>query len=228
MARQQRGKRTGGELRTGAAVVADTDMAGTITEVLPDFPDDGGGVRVAWEGAQATVVPRRALRVERDRIVVRTDAGARIAGAGAMEGNEDIVVPVIAEVLTTETPWREAGTVTLRLRTEEAPETVEEYVTREEVEIEEVAIGRALADGEVPAQRREGETLVIPVVEERLVTVKQRVLVKEVRVSTRSRTETRAVTETVRRQRVEVDAGALADRVRVHGTPPAKRAVEEQ
>ena len=133
-----------------------------------------------------------------------------------------MVVPVIEERLIADTRWREAGSVTFHLRTEEVPETVEEYVTREELEVEEVAVGRLLATDEVPAQRQEGDTLVIPVVEERLVMVKQRVLVKEVRVSTRSRTETREVTETVRRQRVEIDGGDLADRVRVHGTPPAK------
>ena len=80
----------------------------------------------------------------------------------------------------------------------------------------------------MPSQRREGDTLIIPVVEERLVMVKQRVLAKEVRISTRSRTETREVTETVRRQRVEIDGGDLADRVRVRGTSPANDATEAE
>ena len=207
-------------------------MAGRIAEVLTDFPDAEGGVRVAWEGAQSTVVPRRALSVERDRILVRTDGATRTTET-AVQGHpvaagEDLVVPVIEERLVTDTQWREAGSVTLHLRTEELPETVEEYVTREELEIEEVAVGRVLTDGEVPAQRQEGDTLIIPVVEERLVTVKQRVLAKEVRISTRSRTETREVTGTVRRQRVEIDGGDLADRVRVRGISPANDATEAE
>jgi len=230
MAEQSRCTQTGAALRAGAAVETDTGMTGTITEVLADFPDAEGGVRVAWDGAHATVVPRRALVVEHDRIVVRTDTETRTMETGTVEravvGSEAMVVPVIEEVLTTETPWREAGTVTLHLRTEETPETVEEYVTREELEIAEVAVGRVLADGEVPAQRQEGETLIIPVIEERLVMVKQRVLIKEMRVSKRSRTESRQVTEIVRRQRVEIDRGDLADRVSVRGTDPAHQVTD--
>jgi len=80
----------------------------------------------------------------------------------------------------------------------------------------------------VPAQRQEGETLIIPVIEERLVMVKQRVLVKEMRVSKRSRTESRQVTEIVRRQRVELDGGELADRVSVRGTDPAHQVTDAE
>jgi Domain of unknown function (DUF2382) len=153
------------ELRAGAAVKTDAGMAGTITEVLPDFPDAEGGVRVAWDGGHTTVVPRRALSVERDRILVRTDAGAHTAETRTKEAtatgragaeSEDIVVPVVEERFTTDTQWRDAGGVTLHLRAEEMPETVEEYVTREELEIEEVAVGRLLADGEMPARSRAG------------------------------------------------------------------------
>ncbi len=232
MAKQRRTGEHVSELRTGAAVETDTGMGGTITEILPDFPDAEGGVRVAWAGAQSTVVPRRALRVERDRILVRTDVATRTtetATTGQIAAtDEDIVVPVIEERLTTNAQWRQAGSVTLHLRTEEVPETVEEYVTREELEIEEVAVGRVLADGEMPTQRQEGDITIIPVIEERLVMVKQRVLAKEVHISKRSRTETREVTETVRRQRVEIDGGDLTDRVRMHGTLPAKEATERE
>jgi len=118
--------------------------------------------------------------------------------------------------------------VTLHLRTEEAPETVEEYITHEELDIEEVTVGRVLGTNDMPVQRQEGDTLIIPVIEERLVMVKQRVLVKEVRVSKRSRTETREVTETVRRQRVEIEGGGLADRIRVRGTEPAKSVTDAE
>jgi hypothetical protein len=52
--------------------------------------------------------------------------------------------------------------------------------------IEELAIGRLLADGEVPSQRQEGDVTIIPVIEERLVMIKQRVLVKEVRIKAQS------------------------------------------
>lgn len=232
MAKQRRTGEHASELRAGAAVETDTGMGGTITEILPDFPDAEGGVRVAWAGGHTTVVPRRALRVERDRILVRTDVETRPPETATRErtaaADEEIVVPVIEERLTTEARWRDSGSVALHLRTEEMPETVEEYVTREELDIEEVAVGRVLADGEMPTQRQEGDITIIPVIEERLVMVKQRVLAKEVHISKRSRTETREVTETVRRQRVEIAGGDLADRVRVHGTEPANQVTEAE
>ena len=50
------------------------------------------------------------------------------------------------------------------------------------VEVERVAVGRTLAEGETPPQtREEGDTLIIPVVEEMAVVVKRLVLREEVR-----------------------------------------------
>jgi uncharacterized protein (TIGR02271 family) len=229
MGTQGRSKWTAPEPQPGAPVVTDTGMTGTITEVLPDFPDGDGSIRVAWDGAQSTVVPRRALRIERDRILVRTDAGTEAtAQTEVVSGEDEIVVPVVEERVVTETPWRDAGAVRLRVRTEEAPQTVTAAVAREELDIEEVAIGRVLADGEAPALRQEGETLIVPVIEERLVTVKQRVLAREVHITKRIRTETREVTETVRQQRVEIAEDDLANRVHQHGTSPAKGETSEE
>ena len=99
MAKQHRNAGAESALRTGAPVITDTGMVGTITEVLPDFPDAAGGARVAWEGAQSTVVPRRALLVEGDRILVRTDGGAHTTATPTQEQTiakrNELVVPVI-------------------------------------------------------------------------------------------------------------------------------------
>ncbi len=225
MAKEQRNKRIGLELRTGAAVVTDTGMAGTITEVLPDFPDAEGGVRVAWTGGHATVVPRRALTVERDRILVRTDAEERATGtetAGpATAGSEGFTVPIIEEELIAGAVWREAGAVRLRVRTEEEPRSLRQVAAHEEVVIEEVGVGLPLADGETAEPRREGDVWIIPIVEEVPVVTMQRMVTKEVRVTKRTVQVEQTVAATVRRQRVEVDAGGLGERVHAGGTEPA-------
>lgn len=207
------------ELRSGVMVATDTGMEGMVTEFLEDFPDAEGGVRVAWAGANTTVVPRRAITVMDGRFIVRTDGSRSAPGTtDEIAAGEDVVVPVIEERLVAETPWKAAGTVHLRLRTEEAAQTVGAEIAREDLEIAEVEIGRVLAAGESPAPRQEGDTLVIPVVEERLVVAKERVLAREVRMTKRTATEHREVTDTVRRQRVEIAGDAPADRIHDHGT----------
>ncbi len=233
MAKQQRrtGKMTP-EMRTGAAVVTDTGMAGTITEVLPNFPDAAGGVRVAWTGGHATVIPRRALTVERDRIVVRTDTkeGTRESepAGRATAGSDAFTVPVIAEDLRAGVVWRDAGTIRLRVQTEEVPRSLSQVAAHEELVIEEVGIGLPLADGEMAEPRREGDVWIFPIVEEMPVVTMQRMVTKEVRVTKRMVQVEQTVAATVRRQHVEVDAGDLAQRVHAGGTEPAKEGTETE
>ncbi len=230
MAKEQKTKQTGSELRTGAAVVTDTGMAGTITEVLPNFPDAAGGVRVAWTGGHATVVPRRALTVERDRIVVRTDTqeGTRESepAGRATAGSDAFTVPIIAEDLRAGVVWRDAGTVRLRVQTEELPRSLSQVAAHEELVIEEVGIGPPLADGEMAEPRREGDVWIFPIVEEVPVVTMQRMVTKEVRVTKRTVQVEQTVAATVRRQHVEVDAGDLAQRVHAGGIEPATQGTD--
>lgn len=230
MAKQTRGTRAAVALQADAPVVTDTGMTGTVTEVLHDFPDGEGGIRVAWNGGSSTVVPRRAIAVEPDRILVHTDA-AHSGTVGSRDrvltGDEEVTVPVVEERLTTETSWREAGTATVRVRTEDVPERVTAEITREELEVAEVVVERVLAEAEMPTSRQEGEVLVIPVIEERLVITKQRVLTKELHITKRTRTETQEVSETVQRQWVEIDAGDAAARVHPGGILPAREETHE-
>lgn len=232
MAKQQRNKQTATELRTGTAVVTDTGMAGTITEVLPDFPDAAGGVRVAWTGGHTTVVPRGALTVERDRILVRTDTKERATGTETAEPatarDDKFTVPIIEEELVAGVVWREAGAVRLRVRTEEEPRSLRQVAAHEELVIEEVAVGLPLADGEGAEPRREGEVWIIPIVEEVPVVTMRRMVTKEVRVTKRTVQVEQTVAATVRRQHVEVDAGDLAARVHAGGTEPATQGTDAE
>ena len=76
-------------------------------------------------------------------------------------------------------------------------------VARDDVSVERVAIGRPITA--VPAPRHEGNTLVIPVVEEELVTEKRLVLREEIRITRRQVTEQVPVSETLRREVVEIE-----------------------
>jgi stress response protein YsnF len=89
-----------------------------------------------------------------------------------------------------------------------------------------VAVGLPLADGAAAEPRREGEVWIIPIVEEVPVVTMQRMVTKEVRVTKRTVRAERTVAGTVRRRRVEVDAGDLAGRVHAAGTEPADRVID--
>lgn len=76
-----------------------------------------------------------------------------------------------------------------------------ETVVHEGYEVRRVP--RNLALDSAPQPRREGDTLVLPVVEERL--IKQLVLVEEIRLTPRRREETVETNVRLRREEVEID-----------------------
>ena len=73
----------------------------------------------------------------------------------------------------------------------------------------------------VPNIRHEGDTMIIPVVEEVLVTEKRLVLREEVRVTRRQRFDTVAVRDTVRREVIEVEDRSTAAREFTPAPDPA-------
>jgi uncharacterized protein (TIGR02271 family) len=93
----------------------------------------------------------------------------------------------------------------LRLRklVHEEVVTVDEPLTTEVTEVERVAVGRPL--DEPVAVRYEGDVMIVPVVEERLVTRKQLVLVEEIRVTTRRLPRSAPSQATLRREEIIVE-----------------------
>jgi stress response protein YsnF len=119
---------------------------------------------------------------------------------------EEVVIPLAEESVSVSKREVATGQVRIALNTD-----IETVIAREtlrgcRIEIERLPVNRALPDGEPPPQsRQEGDTLIIPVVEERPVVVKQLVVTEEVRLRFVS-TETSFEEEvSVRRQRATVD-----------------------
>lgn len=100
---------------------------------------------------------------------------------GAKETVESVVVPVVQEDLNIEKRKIETGRVRLTKTVREREVVVEDPFMREEVEIERVSIDRFI---EQPIEARyEGETLIIPVLEEVPVVVKRLKLKEELRIT---------------------------------------------
>lgn len=119
------------------------------------------------------------------------------------------VVPVVEEHASVSTRRVETGEVEIRASTRERLERVEAPLVVETVDVQRVP--RNVVVDTMPAVRTEGDTTVIPVVEEELVVAKRLVLREEVHV-TRRRTERRYVAEVpVAAREVRVERRTPAD-----------------
>jgi uncharacterized protein (TIGR02271 family) len=116
---------------------------------------------------------------------------------------EQIRVPVIEEELEVGKRRVESARVSVRTVPRERDELVEQPLESMEVEIERVAIDRQI--DAAPEIRNEGETLIIPVVEERLVVEKRLFLREEIHVHRRRTVTQFRQNVTLRSQEVIVE-----------------------
>ena len=97
----------------------------------------------------------------------------------------------------------EAGRVSVRTEIVEEQRTVEVPVTREEVTMERRAVDRQISDEPISAT---SEVLSVPLREEQVAVDKQAVVYEEVNLGKRAVQETERVSDTVRKEVVDVDA----------------------
>jgi uncharacterized protein (TIGR02271 family) len=169
-----------------------------MTQQQPVVVVSRDGVRGSIIGAappnERTGEPQILVRLEDGQqlvmdanVLLRRDDGTYALNADIGTG-ERVVVPVIREELLV---GKRERTSTVRVRTvvHEREEQVDEPLRRETVEVERVLINRVV-DEPVEA-RTEGDTVIIPVLEEQLVVEKRLVLKEELRITLR-RSEERA------------------------------------
>jgi uncharacterized protein (TIGR02271 family) len=114
-----------------------------------------------------------------------------------------VVIPVAAEEVTVQTRRRERGRVRITKTVDTDERTLDGTAIAREILVERVPIDRFVE--EPMGARQEGDTLVIPVFEEVPVVVMKLKLKEEVRVTTRTTSQTRCLPVTVRRERVTID-----------------------
>jgi len=93
-----------------------------------------------------------------------------------IKDNDQLVVPLHAEEVSVAKRRVVTGQVKVGTVTKESEQLVEELLEHEHVEIERIAVGKEV--DKAPAVRQEGDTLIIPVLEE-IVVVERRLLLKE-------------------------------------------------
>ncbi len=116
---------------------------------------------------------------------------------------EGMVIPVIREEVRVTRREVERGGVRVHKRVEEREEVVEQPTYREEVTVERVTLGQPI-EQEI-GSRQEGDTLIIPVLEEMLVVEKRLVLKEEIRITKRRVDETEQARIVLRQEHVEIE-----------------------
>jgi uncharacterized protein (TIGR02271 family) len=114
-----------------------------------------------------------------------------------------IVVPVIEETLRVDKKDVETGRLRITKTVSEREEVVSQPLVHEEVRVERVPIERMI-EGPVPV-RTEGDTTIVPVIEEVLVVEKRLRLKEEVRITRHRSQKTSPERVTLRREEVNIE-----------------------
>lgn len=127
----------------------------------------------------------------------------RTAAAVVSTTENSATISVLEETLSVGKRRRSTGRVRVMTRTETVEAFANVELERQRVEVTRVPVERVV--DEAPAPRTEGDTTVIPVVEERLVVVKQLVLVEELRIRLVHDQDMVSEPVTLRRQRAVIE-----------------------
>jgi uncharacterized protein (TIGR02271 family) len=114
----------------------------------------------------------------------------------------ETVIPLLAEEIEVSKRRVETGRVQVARVTLEREQLIDELLERETVEIERTPIGRQI--DAMPGVREEGDTIVVPIVEEVLVVERRLLLKEEVRIRRVRSTERHHESVTVRHQEAVV------------------------
>jgi uncharacterized protein (TIGR02271 family) len=118
---------------------------------------------------------------------------------------EEITIPILREEVIIRTREVQSGGVRVHKLVNERTETVEQPTRREQVDVERVTVGRVIDANDVPHARQEGDTLIIPILEEMLVVEKRLVLKEEVRITRRRTEDVEQIQVVLREEDVQIE-----------------------
>ena len=121
-----------------------------------------------------------------------------------MQSNELVeVIPVIQETVTIEKREFESGKVVVHKTVSERDEVVEVLLRQQDLSVERVPIGRVVQ--EAPQTRQDGDTLIVPILEEVFVVEKRLMLKEELHIRKQSSERTEQKTIRLRSEHVEIE-----------------------
>ena len=123
-----------------------------------------------------------------------------------MDEKADVVtttIPVLEEVLRVDVRTVEHGGALVRIGVSEYDEVVERQLRQDVLSVERIPVGRVVETA--PPMREEGDLTIVPVLEERLVVVRQLVLKEEIHIRRQQKTTPWKETVTLRREIATVE-----------------------
>ncbi len=197
------------KLRQGMQILGPDDQAyGTVERYDDDHVYTGG-----------TRIPTSAFKALDDDRLYLGRPGLQYVSNGDGHTQEEIRLPLAEERLEVGTRQVELGEVEIRKQVDTEQVSVPVELTREEVHVERVDTpARPIGVGDVDAAFKE-ETIRVPVRGEEAYATKEAVVTGEVVIDKERTTERQTVTDTVRKEEIELDqdgmrADADADRGR--------------
>jgi uncharacterized protein (TIGR02271 family) len=118
----------------------------------------------------------------------------------------ELTIPLAEEQLTVRKTSRKAGELVLTREVTEQVQKVPVDLNYEEVQVERITVNRPVPRGRRPLPRQEGDTLIVPIVEEEIVVSKRLVVREEVRITKRRLERHEEVSDTVRRQELHIES----------------------
>ena len=117
-------------------------------------------------------------------------------------------IPIVEERATIDKQVVPTGRVLIKSTVEQHLETVRDELIAQTVDIERVPVGREVDFP--PGIRREGETLIIPVIEQRLVVQKRWFVAEELHVHRRTQSEAVEIPVELRSTRVSIERAEVS------------------
>ncbi len=222
------------DLYIGMPVEGANGRIGVVENVLRDGVDEAARLLVRWDSGEMFELAPGMYSVESGVVRLNQDADYNRTGgdgssdelaapgskgsasstlAAAETGGtpyamsitpgEEVRIPVLREEAVVRTREVEGGGVRVHKTVTEREEVVQQPLYHEQVDVERVTIGRVV--DVMPEVREEGDTLIIPVLEEVLVVEKRLVLKEELRITKRRRQETEEARVALREEQVRVE-----------------------
>jgi len=159
-----------------ARVQSRDGLLGTIEPAEETDGQVSDHATIRFDDGRRIRVPAASLVLQKNGSHLLTLGREELEALDVATSGENLVVPVVHEELDVHKRWVESGRVRVSKVVHQHEEVVDEPLLREEVEVERIAINRAV-DGPV-AIRHEGDVMIVPILEEILV-VEKRLLLKE-------------------------------------------------
>lgn len=130
-----------------------------------------------------------------------------------------LTVPVVQEEMRVGVRTVDTGGVLIHKTVHEHPHNIDETLLRDAVDVKRVVIDKIVSLSEAPQSRQEGDTLIVPILEEVLVVEKRLRIKEEIHITRSQRTEHHSETVILRSEQVTIERFGQVPDLAITPTP---------